>query len=98
MRGVRRLKPRVTLTEQSIRSLLCQKLQHTRGHVLTIKTGQLCSEALRVDALSMACRVMVRRYVMAVLQDAVIPELSKNNRIVLIVNKAREILRCGHAD
>jgi hypothetical protein len=41
---------------------------------------------------------MVRRYVMAVLQDAVIPELSKNNRIVLIVNKAREILGCGDAD
>jgi hypothetical protein len=94
----RRLKPHVMLTEESIRSLLCKKLQSTGGHILTIKTGRLCSEASRVDVLSMACRVMVRRYVMTVLRDAVIPELSKNNRIVMIVNKAREILGCGHAD
>jgi hypothetical protein len=95
VRGNRNAKVRVVLTEQSIRSLLCRKLSNARGHLLTVKAGQLCNEAMRVDELSMTCRVMVRQYLLSVLRDAVIPDFSRKYRIVLSVDKARDILGCN---
>lgn len=81
---------------EQIRSLLCQKLKQARGNIYTIKTKLMCAELMRMDDVSMACRVMVRRYVLSVLQDAIVSELSEKYRIVVQVNKAREILGCGY--
>jgi hypothetical protein len=86
----------MSVSEETIRSLLCRKLQGARGNVFTIKTGQLCAEMVRSDDVSMKCKVVVRRYVLSYLQDAIIAELSEKHRIVVLVNKAREILRCGY--
>jgi hypothetical protein len=94
VKSVRDVKVHVTVSEETIRSLLCRKLQGARGNVMTIKTGQLCAETLGSAEVSMKCKVAVRRYVLSYLQDAIIDELSEKYRIVVLVNKAREILRC----
>jgi hypothetical protein len=98
MRWARNANVRVILTEQLIRSWLCWKLSNARGHLLTVKVGHLCNEVMHTDELSMACRVMARHYLLSVLGEAVIPEFSRKYRIVLMVDKARGILGCGHED
>jgi hypothetical protein len=96
MRRVKSFEVHMSVSEEIIRSLLCQKLRGARGNLFTIKTGQLCIQLMRTHDVSMACKVTVRRYVLSVLQDAVVGELSEKYRIVVLVNKAREILRCGY--
>jgi len=41
-----------------------------------------------------ACKVAVRRFVLALLYDAIVHELSDKYRIVVDVNKARVLLDC----
>ena len=98
MRWVKSVKFRRCVSEEMIRSLLCQWLSGARGNVYTIKAFRLCAEMLRTNDVSMTCKVAVRHYVLSVLQDAIIGELSDKYRIVVQVNKAREILRCGYED
>jgi len=53
---------------------------------------------LRSRDVPMTCMVAVRHYVLSVLQDAIVGELSKKDRITVQVNVAREVLRCGYED
>jgi hypothetical protein len=95
-KSAKRVKVHVIVSEEAIRSLLCRKLQRACGNLLTIKAGRLCAEMVHSDDVSMTCKVAVRRYVLTYLQDAIVAELSEKYRIVVLVNKAREILRCGY--
>jgi hypothetical protein len=95
MRGSRKVKVFVPLTEQSIRSLLCQNLKRARGHVYTVKVGHLCVELFRGEHyVSQSCRVMARRFLLEALNDAIVHDLSNKRRIVVLVHKARELLAC----
>ena len=98
MRWVKGVKVHACVSEEMIRSLLCRMLSEAHGNVYTIKTFRLCAEMLRSRDVSMACKVAVRRYVSSVLQDAIVGELSRKDRVVVLVNKAREILGCGYED
>ncbi len=95
MRGSKNVKLLVTLTGESIRSLLCQNLNRARGNVYTVKVGHLCVELFRGEHyVSQSCRVAVRRFVLEMLSDAIIQDLSDRHRIVVQVHKARELLGC----
>jgi hypothetical protein len=98
MRGIRNVKVRMSVTEQMIRTALCKKLQKARGNLFTVKTGQLCDEMMHSDVASMSCRVAARRFLLSVLRDAIVGELSGKYRIVVLVNEARRLLGCGHED
>lgn len=95
MRPTGGVKVRFYALEEMIRSALCQKLQAARGNMFTIKAGQLCSQMMSIDDMTMRCRVAVRRYVESILKDAIVSELSTKQRIVILVNKAREVLGCN---
>jgi hypothetical protein len=95
MRGSKNVKVFVSLTEQTIRSLLCRNLKRARGHVYTVKVGPLCAELLRGEHyVSQLCRVAVRRFLLEALKDAIVHDLSNKQRIVVQVHKARELLVC----
>jgi len=95
MKRSRGLVIRVQVTEDMIRSILCRKLQGARGHIYTFKPGPICFELLGFeDRGSQACRVAVRQFIMEVLREAIVGELSAKYRLVVQVNKARELLGC----
>ena len=96
MRGTRDARVRVRLSEQLVRMLLCRRLNGARGHIYTIRARQICEEISGVDQASVACKVAVRRFVLALLYDAIVHELSDKYRIVVDVNKARELLACEY--
>jgi len=98
MRWTRHAKVRVPLTEYMIRTQVCKRLRAALGNVYTIKAGQICGEITGDDRASAACKVAVRRYLLAVLNEAIVRELSNKYRIVVDVKKARELLDCEHED
>jgi len=94
MRGVRKVRMHVPVTEQLIRFLLCRRLKGARGHIYTFRVGRLCAEIFMGEDISQSCRTMVRRYLLSVLHEAIVHELSDKHRIAVQVNKARELLEC----
>jgi len=94
MRETRDVRVRVRLSEQLVRMLLCRLLSGARGNIYTIKARQICEEISGVDQPSVACKVAVRRFVLALLYEAIVRELSNKYRIVVDVKKARELLDC----
>jgi hypothetical protein len=94
MRGTRDAMVRVRLSEQLIRLLLCRRLKGARGNLYTIRARQICEEISGVDQPSVACKVAVRRFVLAMLYEAIMHELSDKYRIVVNVAKAWELLAC----
>jgi hypothetical protein len=95
MRGAKKVMARIPVTEQLIRFLLCRRLRGARGHIYTFKAGQLCAEIFSgEDRIPQSCKVMVRRYLLSTLYEAVVHELTDKYRIVVQVNKAWELLAC----
>jgi hypothetical protein len=95
MRGCRDVKVRIPLTAQSIRSLLCQNLKMARGNVYTVKVRHLCVQLYRSEHyVSPSCSVVVRQFLLEVLNDAIVQDLTDKHRIVVLVHKARELLAC----
>jgi len=86
---------RVRLSEQLIKLLLCRRLNGALGNIYTIRARQICEEISGVDQASVACKVAIRRFVLAVLHEAIVHELSDRYRIVINVGKARELLGCS---
>jgi len=95
MRVTRDARVRVRLSDNMIRMLVCKRLRGARGNIYTIRAGQICEEISGVDQASVACKVAVRRFVLAVLHEAIVHELSDRYRIVINVGKARELLGCS---
>jgi len=95
MRGARKVKVRGPVTVQLIRFLLCRRLRRARGHIYTFKAGRLCAEIFMGEDISQSCRAMVRRYLLSILHEAIVHELSDKQRIVVQVNKAWELLACA---
>ena len=91
----RDVRVRVRFSEQLIKLLLCRRLNGARGHIYTIKARQICEEISIVEQPSMACKAAVRRFVLALLYDAIVHELSDKYRIMINVGKARELLGCS---
>jgi len=95
MRGAGNTKVRIPVTEQLIRFLLCRRLRGARGNIYTIKAGQICAEIFRGESqVPVSCKVTVRRYLLSVLNEAIVRELTDKYRIVVNVNKAWELLAC----
>jgi len=94
MRNARRARVRIPMTEQFIRFLLCRRLRGALGHMYTFRVGRLCAEIFTGEDVSQSCRVMVRRYLLSTLHEAIVHELSDKHRITVQVNKARELLEC----
>jgi hypothetical protein len=96
MSGARKVRVHTPVTEQLIRFLLCRRLRGARGHIYTFKAGQLCAEIFGgEDRIQQSCKVMVRRYLLSTLYEAVVHELTDKYRIVVNVGKARELLGCA---
>jgi hypothetical protein len=95
MRWTRDARVRVRLSEQLVRMLLCRRLREARGNIYTVKARHICEEISGVDQASVACKVAIRRFVLAVLHEAIVHELSDRYRIVINVGKARELLGCS---
>jgi len=95
MRVTRDARVRVRLSDNMIRMLVCKRLRGARGNIYTIRARQICEEISGVDQASVACKVAVRRFVLALLYDAIVHELSDKYRIVVAVSKARELLGCS---
>jgi hypothetical protein len=94
MRGARKVRARVPVTEQMIRFLLCRRLRGARGHIYTIRVRRLCAEIFGGEDAPQSCKAMVRRHLLAMLYEAVVHELSDNHRITVQVSKAWELLAC----
>jgi hypothetical protein len=74
--------------------IICQKLKGARGGVYTLKPRQLCSELFFGENIPY-CVAKVRKHLLSILGDAIVHELSNRKYIVVMVNKALEILACG---
>jgi hypothetical protein len=73
--------------------IICQRLMGARGGVYTLKPRQLCAELFFGENIPY-CTVRVREYLLKVLGDAAIKELTNKKHVVVIVDKAWEILEC----
>jgi hypothetical protein len=95
MSGARKVRVHIPVTEQLIRFLLCRRLRGARGRVYTFKAGQLCAEIFSgEDRIPQSCKAAVRRYLLSTLYEAVVHELTDKYRIVVLVDKAWELLAC----
>jgi hypothetical protein len=72
--------------------ILCQKLIGARGNLFTIKPRYLCFDLFFGENVPY-CTVKVREHLLKMLGDAIVKELTGKN-IVVVVNKAWEILEC----
>jgi hypothetical protein len=95
MRGTRDARVRVHLSEQLVKLLLCRRLNGALGNIYTIRVRQICEEISGVGQASVACKVAIRWFVLAMLHEAIVHELSDRYRIVINVGKARELLGCS---
>ena len=96
MRGAGNIKMRVPVTEKLIRPILCQRLRGARGNIYTFKAGHICADLFHGESkVPVSCKVAVRRYLLSALKEAIVYELTDKYRIVVNVNKARELLACG---
>jgi hypothetical protein len=73
--------------------LICQKLVGARGGVYTLKPRQLCAEMFFGENFPY-CAVKVREHLLKMLGDAVVNELANRKYIVVVVDKAWEVLEC----
>ncbi len=70
------------------------RLAGARGHLYTIKPGQICAELFFGEHVPY-CAMKVREHLMSVLHDAIVAELTNNKYIVVLIDKAWEVLGCG---
>jgi hypothetical protein len=73
--------------------LICDRLRMARGNLYTLKPKHLCIDLFFGTEVPF-CSVKVREYLLKMLGDAVVYELSRKDRVVVQVSKAREILAC----
>jgi hypothetical protein len=74
--------------------IICQRLIGAMGKLYTIKPRHICFELFFGENVPY-CTVKVREHLLKMLGDAIVSELTNKKYIVIMVDKAWEILECG---